>query len=234
MKKTTTFCFGIMFLLFWTSCSKVNYLSASKTSDEIRNINNKLEKIYYMCLGHYSTDAQAERETSPIYGPQEAITVPMWTKRKGEYWVYLSWMQKGQLDALLVQEVWELKRKDPETISLIIHHIPNPDKYTYDWQKKQPLADLTPADLISDDDCEIDLIAITPDSFVVRSHLCKRELSKTIQYIEMKAYFVPDKVVLFNEMFDANKKLVYGLTKGLEFVRMPKSEPRYESLEIKN
>ncbi len=232
MKTTITFCLGIAMLLFGTSCSKTTtYLSASKTSDEIRQLSNKLEKAYYMCLGHFSTEEQSKRESSPIYAAQEAITVPLWTKRKGEYWIYLSWLQAGQPNRLLIQEVWEFKRKDPKTISLVIHHIPNPEKYIYDWTKKEPLADLTPSDLITDKDCQIDVIGITPDSFIVQSHVCERNLSETIRYVEMKAYFVPEKVVVFNEMRGVNKELVYSLTKGLEFVRLPKSKPKYQDMD---
>ncbi len=233
MKTTITFCLGIAMLLFGTSCSKTTtYLSTSKTSDEIRQLSNKLEKIYYMSLGHFTNEEQAKRETSSIYMAQEVINVPLWTKRKGEYWVYVSWMQAGQPDILLLQEVWELKRKNPETISLTIHQIPNREKYTYDWKKEEPLSDLKPADLIPNGDCEIDITAATTDSFVVKSHVCERDLSEVIKYVEMKAYFIPEKVVIFSDMIAANKEIIYSFSKGLEFVRIPKTEPRYQSLEI--
>ena len=82
--------------LFMSACGSYNYLEKTKTAEEIKAVENRLEKVYNMFLGHFTNEAQAATEESAIYKAQELISVPMWTKRTGEYWAYICRMQKGK------------------------------------------------------------------------------------------------------------------------------------------
>lgn len=210
------------------SCSSYSYLSGTKTVDEIKMTENRLEKVYHMCLGHFTNETQARSASSPIYKAQELISVPMWTKRTGEHWAYVSLMQQGKTEDLLSQEVWEFKRKDPETIEVFIYEVPKKDNYKGDWKKKEPLSNLKPADLIAHGDCNTYITRSKTNVFSIKSgRACKRNFTDIVKYINIDGEITPNTLVLHNEMLDINQKKIFAYEEGIQFVRLPKDDPRY-------
>ncbi len=218
----------IMVALFFASCSsQFNYLSSTKTPEEIKQVENRLEKVYNLLLGHFTNEVQAAKETALIYSPQEFIGVPIWTKRVGEYWVYVTWMQLGKPEIPLIQGVWHITRKDRETIDVVIYEIPNKQDYIYAWKEENPLADLTPNDLIYKDTCGIAITRASTNEYWINGEPCKRDISAVIKHIQSKIKLLPEKVVVYSTFMNKKKEKVYAYDKGLEFIRISKDKPRY-------
>lgn len=227
MKKIILYIVSILLIGITFSCNKeqYNYLEKSKSNSEITALENKLEKVYNMCLGFFSNKAQSKKEDSPLYRSQELIAVPIWPKRGNEYWLYICWLQENRPDALLSQEVWHFKKKDTETIEVIMYDLPNKDLYANDWRKKDPLANLTPNDLI--DACTALLERETPNRFVLTGTPCYRNLSDAIKNIQVHGVLTPESMVLYNKMLDGKKEELFSYKKGLQFERQPKIFPKY-------
>ena len=220
---------SVMFITAITSCNKeqYNYLEKTKTGAEIENTDNKLEKVYNMCLGLFSNKVQARAETSPLYRSQELISVPIWPKRGGEYCMYICWLQENRPEDLLSQEVWNFQKKDRETIQVTMYDLPNKSNYTSDWRKKDPLGNLKPADLILRDGCTASITRISTNEFKLEGTPCARNLSDVIKHVEVHGKLMPDSVILYNVMLNRGKKEIFGYKKGLKFERQPKIFPKY-------
>lgn len=224
---------GLVFIGMFYSCNKeqYNYLEKTKTSKEIRETENRLEKVFNMCLGLFSNRTQARSEGSPLYRSQELISVPIWPKRGDEYWLYICWLQENLPEDLLSQEVWNFRKKDRETLEIVMYDLPNKDKYIEDWKKREPLTSLSPNDLIYKDGCTATITRDNQNKFIVEGTPCRRDLSDVIKYIEIHGVVTPDSITLYNTMMDNDKNRLFAYKKGLKFERQPKIFPKYLEMD---
>jgi len=230
--KIYSFSFLLISVIFFgvvISCNKAqyNYLEKTKDKEEIIATTNKLEKVYNMCLGLFSNKKQAKNEQSPLYRSQELISVPIWPKRGGEYWLYVCWLQENRPDALLSQEVWNFKKKDRETIEVTMYDLPNKSDYSKDWRKKDPLGNLKPGDLILRNGCSADITRTSNDRFILKGSPCQRDLSDIIKHVEIHGTLTPDSLIFYNKMMDSHQKELFTYERGLQFERQPKIFPKY-------
>jgi len=216
-----------------SACSKeqYNYLDRTKTGSEIEETKNRLEKIFNMYLGLFSNRQQSRKESSPLYRSQEIISVPIWPKRGDEYWLYVCWLQEDRPDDLLSQEVWNFRKKDRETIEIIMYDLPNKDKYVSDWRKKEPLANLDVEDLIYNEGCTASVTRDEQNKFTITGGACHRDLSDIIKYVEIAGEIDANTIFLYNKMLDKDKEVLFSYKKGLQFVRQPKIFPKYLEIE---
>lgn len=221
--------FSFIFCSLISACNKAsyNYLEKTKTKEEIIATTNKLEKAYNMCLGFFSNKEQAQNASSPLYKSQELISVPIWSKRNGEYWFYICWLQENRPEILLSQEVWNLKRKDREAIEVTMYDLPNKDNYIKDWRKKDPLDNLSPKDLILRNGCSATMKRVDNDTFVITGSPCRRDVSDVIKYIEMHLTLTPDSGTFHSKMMDINQNVIFSYDEGLQFKRQSKKSPKY-------
>ena len=219
----------VLCLLLLVACNKeqYNYLEPSKTRAEIKETENKLEKLYNMYLGLFSNKIQARSEGSPLYRAQELIAVPIWPKRGQEYWLYICWLQADRPDDLLSQEVWNFKKRDRETLEIIMYDLPNKEKYNNAWRKREPLSNLDPKDLDYYDGCTALVKRDNQNKFIVTGEPCRRDLSDVIKFIEVHGVATPDSVVFYNKMLDEDQQELFTYDKGLHFERQPKIFPKY-------
>lgn len=215
------------------ACNKeqYNYLDKTKTGSEIEETESRLEKVFNMYVGLFSNRQQSRREGSPLYRSQEIISVPIWPKRGDEYWLYVCWLQEDLPDDLLSQEVWNFKKKDRETIEIVMYDLPNKDRYVSDWRKKEPLANLDVEDLIYNEGCTATVIRDEQNKFTITGGACQRNLSDIIKYVEVVGKLDPNSISLYNRMLDEDKEVLFSYKKGLKFVRQPKIFPKYLEIE---
>lgn len=220
-------------LLALTACNKeqFNYLEASKNRQEIVETENRLDKLYYMFLGLFSNKTQARKESSPLYRGQELIAVPIWPKRGEERWLYICWLQEDRPNDLLSQEVWNFKKRDRETLEIVMYDLPNKDRYSGDWRKKDPLSNLDPEDLIYYEGCTAVVKREDNNSFNITGEACKRDLSDVIKHVEVHGVATPDSIVFYNKMLDVKKEALFSYEKGLHFERQPKIFPKYLEMD---
>lgn len=218
-----------MVLMIVTACNKeqFNYLERSKNRQEIEETENRLDKLYYMFLGLFSNKVQARQENSPLYRSQELIAVPIWPKRGEERWLYICWLQEDRPNDLLSQEVWNFKKRDRETLEIVMYDLPDKERYTGDWRKRDPLANLEPEDLYYYDGCTAVVKRESTNKFTIMGEPCSRNLSDVIKYVEVSGVATPDSVVLYNKMLDEDQKNLFSYEKGLHFDRQPKIFPKY-------
>jgi CpeT protein len=99
-----------------------------------------VQRLYKMMQGNYSSEAQSIADTS--YFNILLKMKPMWTEKKGEYWLYVEQAMSTTEDKPYRQRAYQLKRLNDSTITSTVYTIKNGEKYFGDWRKDQPLANL--------------------------------------------------------------------------------------------
>lgn len=218
-----------------------NYLSKTKTTEEIQALTNKTEKVYHMICGEFSNQAQADTTKIPyLKTPQQIVAVPIWQdERKGEFWLYYGWFRVGEPKTPLAHGIFKLTsekdKSDNVRYRLDSYFLPEePSNYAEEWKKEKPFAGLKPRDLIQGEGCVSYLVESedTKNLFVCshdQSNPCKFTISEQIKYYAFIGNFSPDKQVMFTEYFDTDKKLLFGYPRpnGLYLVRQNKNKPMY-------
>ncbi len=220
---------------------KFHYLTATKTADEIRKVENKLEKLYYLFLGEFSNAAQAANTENPtLKTPQSLIAVPIWRERTGEYWFYMGWFMQGKPEKALSQGIYKLSKENRDTFKLVSYFIPDDvanNFYPYEWQKEKPFADLTPKQVIASqtDNCPHYIVSRNEQQFdlLLDQDFCQRDISDVIKSFKHCATISPDVNRTYTEFFDKNQKMLFSYPRpdGFELMRVDKNTPSFEMVQ---
>ncbi len=245
MTQLIKFCLGIVCLFLTVPLLQAqrskgkgqphNYLEKTKSANEIRAIENKMERLYHTICGEFTSKRFAEAATDPVLTiEQELITVPIWTERKGEYWMYLGWFKHGQPEQPLVQLIMRLTKVNRDTFRLDQYSLPNPEahnNYSLEWQKPHPFRDLRPKDLILPDGCYNLIVEESPFVFhqLPDDNPCEYYISESLRYFDYEGKYSPEYLFDMTRYFDKDVKFLFGynLPAGIEFHRVDKSTPTY-------
>jgi len=220
---------------------KINYLSNTKTAAEIRNLDNKQERLYYSLLGEFTNKRQSDTATNPALAVhQEMIAVPVWQERKGEYWLYMGWFKHGSPEKALAQGFFKLTKESRDTFLLSFFLPPNEadnNYYSLEWKKHKPFADLRPKDLISAQGCSNYIVVKDAETFTILGdeNPCQRYMSENLQAFDFRADLRPEVVRHFTAFFNKEGKFAFDYPQpvGLELYRVDKDNPTYAQPEKK-
>lgn len=212
-----------------------NYLTNTKTAVEILQVENKLERLAYMFQGEFTNEEVAKVAKSSLFQHQDIICVPIWTDRKGEYWLYWGWFKHGQPERSLAQAVWQITRLNRDTFELKFYQLPDEEErnyYAFEWQKEKPFNNLKTKDLIftggryAITEINENLYKLHP---MERPH--KYPMSEKIKFINLQLEISPDTHHHFTNFYDESMVKVFGYDDtddGNSFFRRPKDSPYYE------
>jgi CpeT/CpcT family (DUF1001) len=237
------FCILTILGLFFIACRPqsalpkgiYNYLEPTKTGAEIEPMDNKFEKVYYMLLGAFSNEEQANAiEEGDLSIPQQIITVPIWRERKGEYWYYSGWFVAGNTKKPLTQDIVKLVKRSRDSFEMQFFTLPDETEenlYFEEWKKPQPFAYLKPKDLVPTTDCQNYVIETSPNQFEVLSigEPCSYELSSNRQYMHYELRLSPHVINELTVYFNAKMDTTYKNPRpdGIIFKRIDKNKAPY-------
>ena len=212
-----------------------NYLHRTKSAEEIRATENKMEKLYYMFCGEFTNKAQADTSKIPAFSVrQEVISVPIWTERKGEYWFYMGWYKFGQPEQSLLQGICRLTKDSRDTFRITTYALPNEkenDYYSLEWKKENPFHDLRPKDLIAHEGCSSLLVESGANEFRMFSdgEPCPRNISDALQYFELQGLMTPEILLWSSYFYNKDLEIILNYEKlGNSIrVRTPKEDALY-------
>ena len=209
---------------------KNHYLTKTLTAEEIRGLTTKLNKVYYMFAGHFSNKAQADTSTTGLFKEQEIICVPIWQKRSGEYWLYMSWYPANNIESPLSQMVYRIDKFARDTFTLERFNLPPAMRGTI-WKEAKAIDKFKPADLIATG-CVNLLVVKGSDEFYAepknKKELCKEVEDSPFAYVQTELSLSPEYIVLYNTFYDAQKEILFTQKPGgVHFTRSDKNNPKY-------
>jgi CpeT protein len=184
-----------------------NMLFAKKLTDK------DVKKLYKMMAGFYSSEKQSISDTD--YFHIKLKMKPMWTEKKGEYWLYVEQAMNTSEDKPYRQRVYQLQLLNDSTITSTVYTIKNGEKYYGDYKKDKPLDGLSPADLEARKGCLIYLHKTGKKHYAggTNANDCESNL-RGASYAVTEVDIQKGKVLSWDRGFDKEGKHVWGATKG--------------------
>ena len=215
---------------------QVHYLAQVHSAEEIEKMDNKLERVYHMCLGHFSNQTQADTSARPMFAAQEWIAVPIWTERKGEYWVYWTWFMANNPEMVLGQGIYQISKIDRDSFAMQHYFLPEEEIQPLEWAQAKPLAKLQPRDL-KKMDCRGILVETGPNRFEVNDEqTCsdfKLSSSGLARELRFQLKLSPQAFSNCSQFLDAEGQVIFEYPKphGLYMERLDKSKPKYGNIK---
>ena len=240
LRWTAPFCLMVMFCLttnIWAQNANkkgFHYLMPTKTANEICSLNIKIEKVFHMMLGEFTNKAQLDTLSQRTAGAveQHRIAVPIWTDRKGEYWLYSGWFKAGQPERALIQSVFRVAKEGRDTFRVFQYRLPREvenNYYAEEWKKADAFADLKPKDLIPDTSCAYYIIEKGENHYQMNLYTdpCFLPLNEHAQYFSLRLDLTPETCVYAMNFLTKDKTALPKATETAVFDRVSRDTPTY-------
>jgi CpeT protein len=170
-------------------------------------------KLYKMMQGFYSSEAQSKEDTS--YFNILLKMKPMWTNKKGEYWLYVEQAMNTTEDKPYRQRAYQLQLLNDSTITSTVYTIKSGDKYYGDWKKEKPLENVTMDSLEVRKGCVIYIHKIKKNKYEGETNKsdCESNL-RGASYATTAVSMRKKKVYSWDRGYDKEGKQVWGAVKG--------------------
>lgn len=208
---------------------KTHYLSQTLNPDEIKSLGTKIDKVYYMFLGHFSNKTQADTSSTGLFKEQEIICVPIWKKRNGEYWMYMSWYPADNIESPMSQLVYKISKHERDTFLLERFNLPENMRGLV-WADAKAFDKFTPHDLIASG-C-INYLLVDGENFYSKprteTEYCPEIAGAPFAFLQTEGLVTTSKITLYGTFFDANKNVIFTQKPGgVHFERRDKNNPKY-------
>ena len=197
--------FTTMALLLISSCAHQGKISNSAIS------NPDLQLLASWMTGSFSSEKQAE--TDPDYFDIRLHMSRIWPDRCDGCWLYVEQAVAGMPPYR--QRVYRVTQIGPALFESKVYSLDNPLQYAGEWEKDEPMSQLTPEKLLDLGGCEIVLKKKNDTTFVGNTigQECKSSL-RDAAYATSEVNIKMEKLVSWDRGFDQDGKQVWGAEKG--------------------
>ncbi len=139
----------------------------------------------------------------------------IWKTNQDGVWLYVEQAVSTALDKPYRQRVYHVTQKDATTIESAVYTFAKPHRYAGDWQKADALVQLTFDSLDTRKGCSVFLIKKDKKTFEGSTHEkdCESDL-RGAKYASSKVTVKKDRLLSWDQGFDAAGKQVWGASKG--------------------
>lgn len=184
--------------LFLTACNE------PKESD--------LDKLVTMMTGSFSSQAQAEADTN--FFDIRLEMKPIWTDKtapeEGRY-LYVEQAAAWALEKPYRQRVYHVTDNGDGVFASMVYALPDPDAAIGAWEVENPLAELSPADLVEREGCAV-YLRLQPDGTFegsTREKECTSSL-RGATYATSEITIGVDEVLSWDRGWNENEEQVWG------------------------
>jgi CpeT protein len=173
-----------------------------------------VDALYHMMMGSFSSQAQSVKDTS--YFDIRLHMAPVWTDRKGEYWLYVEQAMAAKLEKPYRQRVYHLVREGDSLIKSTVYNFKGDAlRFAGEWKKDKPLANVVIDSLEAREGCVIFLHKTGSKKYEGATHAndCVSNL-RGASYATSEAHITPSGMVSWDRGWDKAGKHVWGAEKG--------------------
>lgn len=180
---------------------------------------DKKELLLTWMQGHFDSEQQsiADKEFYNIHLNMAA----MWTADP-EHWLYVEQAAATHLDEPYRQRVYQVMQVSETEFASKVYGFNNDKHYAGAYKSPNPLAELTPKDLVERQGCTVYLTWSAQQQHFAGSTKDKQCLSQLrgASYATSEVVVTKDKIVSWDRGFDSNDQQVWGAVKGgYEFIK---------------
>lgn len=221
----------------WTMAQKKGtpiYLEKAIEVKKMKKLTDKLQRLYYQRIGHFSNIATAKENGEK---EQDMIGIPILSHRGGEYWVYTEWFLRSYPENPLGHRIEHITRLDRETLVIEVYELKDPKAYYNEWKKENPFSGLHKADLIRKEGCDQKIEIVDKEKAIFQTmentdeEMCSVSFGNGIEYVREKFTSTDEKTTFNVYFYDAKKQFVKNLdADGLVMERMNPKQKNYINL----
>ena len=172
-----------------------------------------LKKLASWMEGSFNSKLQAEQD-SDFFDIRLHIK-RIWKDNKEGVWFYVEQAVATALDKPYRQRVYHLTQKDDTTFESAVYTFPKPLRFAGEWQKENGMPLLSMDSLSTRKGCSVFLKKKDKKIFEGSTHErdCESDL-RGAKYASSKVTVMNDRLLSWDQGFDAEGKQVWGATKG--------------------
>lgn len=185
-----------------------------------------LDDLVTMMTGSFSSGAQAEADSS--FFDIRLEMAPIWQGREGlvGHYLYVEQAAAWALDKPYRQRVYHVTEEEGGVFRSMVYALPDPAAAVGAWSLDDPLADLSPADLVEREGCAVYLEPRPDGSYEgsTRDRECTSSLRGAV-YATSEITIAADRIVSWDRGWDADGNQVWGAEKaGYVFLRVAETK----------
>ncbi len=180
---------------------------------------SKLDLLVDMMTGSFDSAAQAE--TDEEFFEIHLQMVSVWEDRGDGPWLYVEQAAAGYLDQPYRQRVYRIIERDDTVFESQVFLLPDPEHFIGAWKNEDPLAELSPSELIKREGCSVFLTFNEAGFFEgsTNEHDCPSDL-RGASYATSEVIIYPNYMLTWDRGYDADHNQVWGSTgSGYRFDR---------------
>lgn len=200
--------FALSAAAIWAACVSSKKSGAGADLLQLKN---------YM-TGTFNSAAQAARDTN--YFDITLHMYPIWPKREG-HWLYVEQAVTANQAKPYRQRIYRLEQLDGQTFVSRVFTIKNEKNYVNAWKSPEKFEALTPDGIELKSGCEV-VLKKSGNNYAgaTGAKTCPSEL-RGASYAVSRVTVHPDKIVSWDQGFNAEGRQVWGATQGgYEFLKV--------------
>ena len=172
-----------------------------------------LKKLASWMEGSFSSNQQSLND-SDFFDIRLHIK-QIWKENKDGVWFYVEQAVATAQEKPYRQRIYHLTQKDKSTFESAVYTFPKPLRFAGHWKNESPLQELTPDSLETRKGCSVFLYKKDKNTFEGSTHEkdCESDL-RGAKYASSKVTVTNDRLLSWDQGFDAEGKQVWGATKG--------------------
>jgi CpeT protein len=188
-------------------------LSAFSTFGQSKISNGDLKKLFKTMTGSFSSVEQSKTDTN--YYDIRLHMTPIWQERGIGYWLYVEQAMGEMQEKPYRQRIYRLFKINDTTVVSQVYNIKDPLRFAGVFKTKNPLTQLTIDSIESKRGCAIFLVKDANGNYKgsTNGKDCPSNL-RGATYTTSNVSITNDRIVSWDQGFDANDKQVWGATTG--------------------
>lgn len=187
------------------------FLLSCSTARKPTGADVDLMRLKGFMTGHFNSAAQAAQDSS--FFDITLHMIPIWPNRPG-HWLYVEQAVSANQAKPYRQRIYRLEQLPDGRFQSSVYTLQKEKEFVLAWQTPEKFDALTTADLELKAGCEVVLVK-KGDVFegATGERSCPSEL-RGAAYATSKVQVFPDRIVSWDQGFDASGNQVWGATKG--------------------
>lgn len=186
---------------------------STKTTSVKKTSNSDLARLKKWMTGYFSSQSQAAKDSD--YFDVRLRMASIWKNRTDGFWLYVEQAMAEHEQRPYRQRVYHLFQVNDSTFQSDIYGFADPTIYIGEWQKPEPLANLSPDSVMLKAGCSI--VLYKHGEFAFSGSTVDKECASDLRgadYTTSEVTISKDQIISWDRGFDTEGNQIWGARKG--------------------
>ncbi len=186
---------------------------STKSSATNKKQNSDIIRLQQWMTGYFSSQSQAAKDSD--YFDVRLRMTPIWKNRTDGFWLYVEQAMAEHESRPYRQRVYHVTQVNDTTFESAVFGFADPTIYIGEWQKPEPLANLTPDSITQKQGCSI--ILYQHGEFAFSGGTVGKDCASDLRgadYTTSEVTISKNQIISWDRGFDKDGNQVWGARKG--------------------